>query len=43
MGMDYKRMMGVTDDFDMKMNKEMINRRGGNRGVGEIENIQMFN
>ena len=34
MGMDYKGMMGVTDDFDMKMNKEMINLRGGNGGCG---------
>ena len=34
MGMDYKRTMGMADDFDMKMNKEMMNIRGNNGGVG---------
>ena len=44
MGMNYKRMMGVTDGFDMKMNKEMINKRGGNGEGGGVneKNIQMF-
>ena len=44
--MNYKRMMGVADGFDMKMNKEMINKRGGHADEGEgvnEENIQMVN
>ena len=41
MGMDYKRMMGVTDGFDMKTNREKINIRGGNGGEAKyrLDNV----
>ena len=43
MGTDYKRTMVMTDDFDMKMNKEMMNIRGDIGGVGWTEIAQCLN